>query len=274
MKIICRLLKVLLCFCVAMTSFAGFTADAEENVVVDKVFGKEDAAETLLSDWEIPDGCYFSEYGLTSNQFGKNIFYKQEMEGKYQFTCSFKLLFRCQPRIFFNYIDEKNYCFAELTPTQNAVRIITVVDEIRYTEAEKILCNVDFGYDTVYKLKMLVNGGSGYSLDLAFDDQEVAVFENIYLEHTQTNGKAGFYNGDNPLQLMSFKLVDMGNTDYVIPEKNGSDDEKTNEDKVQNQKDGNQNENHDQNNPPDDTETDETVDKYALDYLANLTLKK
>lgn len=270
MKIICRLLKVLLCFCVVMTSFPGFTAEAEEIIVVDKVFGKEDTAETLLSDWEIPEGCDFSEYGLTSNLFGKNIFYKHEMEGKYQFTCSFKLLFRCQPRIFFNYIDEKNYCFAELTPTQNAVRIITVVDEIRYTEAEKVLCNVDFGYDTVYKLKMLVNGGSGYSLDLAFDDQEIAVFENIYLEHTQTKGKTGFYNGDNPLQLMSFKLVDMGNADYVIPEKNGLDDEKTNEDKAQDQKDGNQNENQDQNNLPYDSETDETVDRYALEYLANL----
>ena len=270
MRMICRLLKILLCFCIAATSFVGFTAVAEESVVVDKVFGKEDTAETLLSDWEIPEECYFSEYGLTSNLFGKNIFYKREMEGKYQFTCSFKLLFRCQPRVFFNYVDEKNYCFAELTPTQNAVRIITVVDEIRYTEAEKILSNENFGYDTVYQLKMLVNGGSGYSLDLALDDREITVFDNIYLEHTQTKGKAGFYNGDNPLQLMSFKLVDMGAADYVIPEKNGADDDKTDEDKAQDQQDGNQNENRDPSDVPGDNETDETVDWYALDYLTSL----
>lgn len=270
MRMICRLLKILLCFCIAATSFVGFTAVAEESVVVDKVFGKEDTAETLLSGWEIPEECYFSEYGLTSNLFGKNIFYKREMEGKYQFTCSFKLLFRCQPRVFFNYVDEKNYCFAELTPTQNAVRIITVVDEIRYTEAEKILSNENFGYDTVYQLKMLVNGGSGYSLDLALDDREITVFDNIYLEHTQTKGKAGFYNGDNPLQLMSFKLVDMGAADYVIPEKNGADDDKTDEDKAQDQQDGNQNENRDPSDVPGDNETDETVDSYALDYLTSL----
>lgn len=270
MRMICRLLKILLCFCIAATSFVGFTAVAEESVVVDKVFGKEDTAETLLSGWEIPEECYFSEYGLTSNLFGKNIFYKREMEGKYQFTCSFKLLFRCQPRVFFNYVDEKNYCFAELTPTQNAVRIITVVDEIRYTEAEKILSNENFGYDTVYQLKMLVNGGSGYSLDLALDDREITVFDNIYLEHTQTKGKAGFYNGDNPLQLMSFKLVDMGAADYVIPEKNGADDDKTDEYKAQDQQDGNQNENRDPSDVPGDNETDETVDSYALDYLTSL----
>lgn len=270
MKITYRLLKILLCFCIAATSFVGFTADAEESIIVDKVFGKEDTKETLLSDWEIPEDCYFSEYGLTSNLFGKNIFYKQEMGEKYRFECSFKLLFNCQPRIFFNYIDEKNYCFAELTPTQNAVRVITVVDEIRYTEAEKILSNADFGYDTIYNIKMLVNGGNGYSLDISFNDKEVSVFDNIYLEHTQTKGKVGFYNGDNPLQLMSFKLVDLGNADYVIPEKNYSDEEKANNNKKQDDQNNNQNEGKNNNDASDDTDADEAVDTYPLDYLTKL----
>lgn len=214
-----RIFCLILCVLFVAEICPAFAQSDELN----KRFDSSDNAAELSDKWKLPDNSEFREDGLHDDSgFGAMLLYNAaEWSEKYEYEAEFCLPFMNSGRVLFNYVDTKNCNYVEVSPKSKTIAIKTVVNQVRYTVAEtKISDNLT--NDTIYRVKILSNGGDGISVEMSTGKNMVTYFQDEYAMETNKVGKVGFYANDNPLHVISVSAKEIGKSDYEIPKEEGT----------------------------------------------------